>query len=331
MSYESSNFLSQSSPVRAVNELVGLLGYVKTKPWVDMENSIGFYSWSALYPGLSFTGVELIIYKESGLIRVDTRTRSSRSYWDLEQQNRTIRCLHEYLGGTFDTDYGKGRYLEPDAIKPSSLESGLYLARSYFHSNATYPLFLLDGRQFMGNLAADKISDLDIINHFNPRFLSNSMIIPFIVGAWEEYCRSSYLSLLRYSDCRSSAYTKNIAKIDADDIKAVIRQETTIEELLAQALSFQRPSIIDKNFKTINVELDITGTLKKPYRGRKKSLFDEIDNLVDERNLIAHTASRTQYLTDSNIKRIINDFEEAGDRIYKTLAANYNFIINTDY
>jgi hypothetical protein len=70
----------------------------------------------------------------------------------------------------------------------------------------------------------------------------------------------------------------NQFKITPIQLESISNGELTIEE--GDNLSFQRPKIIAENFKLINDSIDISGTLRKPYRKRKRSLYDSIDSII---------------------------------------------------
>lgn len=268
MSYSSINIFPKGTTLTAVKNLIELLGYIKSTDGFSIPERLGSYLWIATPPDISFVGVELDIYRYNDSLKVETRTRVGRSYWDLTQQNKTIKYLHDYLGGSFETDEGKNRYLYRNAIEPSRLESELYLARWIFHNALITPQIYLNNRELHGDISKEQPTGLDWIDKINPRFFSNSIIIPYILGAWEEYFRASFVALLRHTDCSSKLY--RIIKLRPDDIRDILKHGKRIENQLADSLSFQRPSIIDSNFKAINEKIDIAGCLRKPYKRQKK-------------------------------------------------------------
>lgn len=329
MSYTSTNTFPQGTAISSVKNLVELLGYVKNRDRYSIPERVGCYFWLADFPDISFVGVELSIYKNDNIIRVETRTRVGRSYWDLIQQNKTIKYLHDYLGGSFETDEGKNRYLYCDEIEPSRLESGLYLSRWIFHNALITPQIHLDNRSLQGDMAREKPTGFDWMDKINPRFFSNSINIPYILGAWEEYLRASFVIFLRYTNCNPKVY--KILRVRPEDIIDVLKHGQRLENQLANSLSFQRPSIIDANFKAINEKIDIAGCLRKPYKRRKRTLYDYIDDIVDERNLLVHTATTNRIITDNELKTMLTDFEAAADRIYALFGTLYGFTPSREF
>lgn len=323
MSYTSINTFPEGTTITSTKNLVELLGYKKCADEFSIPEQVGCYGWLADFPDISFVGIELSIYRSNNVIRVETRTRAGRSYWDLKQQNKTIKYLHDYLGGSFETDEGKNKYLYRNAVEPSKLASGLYLSRWIFNNALIMPQIYMNCRTLQGDAAQEKPTGLDWMDKINPRFFSNSIIIPYILGAWEEYFRSSFVVLLQYADCNSKAY--KLMRIRVEDFFDVLKNGKRLENQLADSLSFQRPVVIAANFKAINEKLDIAGCLRKPYKRRKKTLFDYLDDIVEERNLLVHTARNSMIITDKELAKMITDFEAAADRIYDLFGVVYGF------
>jgi len=54
----------------------------------------------------------------------------------------------------------------------------------------------------------------------------------------------------------------------------------TVEQAVAEVLPFQRLRAIENNFADIDQKLDILGPLKRPYRRRKVSLLESLEDLT---------------------------------------------------
>ena len=104
MSYTSESELPEGTNLRRVFEVLELLGYKSTKDGLSLPNRVGTYFWYEENEYKSWTGIELDIYREDSVIKIGTRSRVSRSYWDLAHQNRTlvlaqvIRVGHDDFG-----------------------------------------------------------------------------------------------------------------------------------------------------------------------------------------------------------------------------------------
>lgn len=256
MSYETESELPAQTSIARLREVVGLLGYRTTKNWVTSQSieNIGSYFWVDNDEYRSWTGVELNIYRVSGKLKLHTRTRISRSYWDLTHQNKTVKLVRDLFGGSFRSDEGNGRYLRPSNPPPSPMSSGCYLARWRFNNSLIKVSIYLQARKMEGDLARENPSPLLLLNEINPRLLSNNMIIPFIIAVLEEYYRATFTALLRYIGKREVVLKK--ARLSHAQLEQ-IATEKQIERAIADCFSYQRPSIISENFKLIDPRLDL--------------------------------------------------------------------------
>ncbi len=330
MSYTSISILKLSATLPQVRDITELLGYKTVKNAFKAPNQIASYYWFDEKDYRSWTGVELEVYKtRKGPIKIFTRSRVSRSYWDLLQQNRTLKLLRDLFGGHFESDAGKNRYWRPNGAAPSPLSSGCYLARWRFHNNLQRAELYLQHRNLGGDLAKDVPSGLPFIDELNPRLLSNNMLVPYLIAAWEEYFRATFTACLRYSRKRESALKQ--AKLGHVEFEQLIAGSLQAERLIAESFSFQRPSIIAKNFGYVDSKIDIAAILRKPYRGRKESLFDLIENIVNDRNQLVHTGEININLFDAKLKALFVDLTQAVDRAYQHIAKQSNFDPIYDY
>lgn len=256
MSLGSTNILSDKATISKVKKLIEMLGYTKYQDYSG-------YFWYDKNNYKSYVGVELEINCENKTIEIHTRTRAGRSYWDLKQQNKTIKYFKDYFGGSFETDEGKGRYYSLDDKPPTELESGLFISRWVYNNALMQPRIYLSTRKIEANVARPEPTGWDFIDIMNPILFSNNLLIPYFVGIWEEYLKSSYIVLLKFSVNRERIL-KN-ARLTSDNLQDISSGIVSVEEAIADGLSFQRPKIIAENFKSLDNRIDIYSTLKKPY------------------------------------------------------------------
>lgn len=322
MSYESESQLGTDASLKAVCELVELLGYRKIPDGLTVPDRVGSYMWYGSIDYRSYVGVELDIYKTKGNpILVTTRSRAGRSYWDLVHQNRTLKLLRDLLGGSFTTDAGRNRYERPDEAPPKPVASGCFIARWRFHNASAKPMIYLWQRGL--DQPNTKVTGLQYVDDMNPKLFSNNLVLPYLVAIWEEFFKASFTAMLRYSMQREAAL--NRAKLPHAQLEMIAAGVSTVEEALAETLSFQRPSIVSANFKLIDPKLDLAGVLRKPYRRRKQSLFDSIEMLVEDRNEFVHTGNMNVKFTEEQLERTLKDFEVAVDRCYRAFGIAMNF------
>ena len=329
MSYCSENKLPLTTPITRLFEVISLLGFQKVRDPLKIKNQIGAFIWAGNNEKITFVALELYVYKEENCISVQTRTRLGRSYWDLHHQNKTISLLKSLFGGSFTTDEGANRYMIIGTPEPSKIASSLYLDRWRFNNAILKPKIYLSSRNLTGNVAKEESTELPWMDDMNPRILSNNMILPYLIGCWESYFRNSFISIIKYTDASPKAL-KN-CRISTSDYMRIIHGEVSLESVLADSLSFQRPNIISENFRTLDLKIDIAAWLKKPYHKRKKSLFDSITEVVETRDIIVHTGMTDINIFDQQIKTIMDDLIVAVDRVYRGFGDIFSFEPSFDF
>ena len=324
MSHTSYSIFDEGTTLKQVREIVYLLGYVKVRDGLTVPNRTDCTMWFEQKDYKSWVGVELDIYKENNKVNVTTRSRISRSHWDLTHQNNTLKTLRDLFGGYFETDAGRNRYLRSEGKPPLPISSGCYLARWRFNNALIKPRLYLSQRGLKGQNAKPEPIGLHIFDEMNPRLFSNNLILPYLVAIWEEYFKSSFIVLLKYSSNRETVLKKS--KLSHAQLEEIAAGVQGVEEALTESLSFQRPSKVSDNFKLINQRLDIAGILRKPYRRRRTSLYESIEKCVEIRNEFVHSGYIDTTMSDKVIEKIIDDFEVAVDRIYDLFGEKYEFV-----
>lgn len=329
MSYTSESKFPNTVKLAQLQKVVDLLGYKKFRTNPNLPNMLGSYFWFDENDYRSWTGVELQIYRNSGKITLDTRSRSSRSHWDLCHQNVTLKTVRDLFGGHFTTDAGRNRYWHPDEPPPSSLSSGCYLARWRFHNALQKIDLYLMSRGLEGTIAREAPSGLQFLDEINPRLLSNNLIVPYAIAVWEEYFRATFTAVLKYSSMREAALKK--ARLSHSQLEQIAVAGLPIERAISECFSFQRPSLIGQNFKLLDSKLDIGGVMHKPYKRRKISLFNSIESLVEARNSFVHTGDMNMELYDKKLQTQLVDIVKAVDRSYTAIGKHYGFQLIRDY
>ena len=174
-----------------------------------------------------------------------------------------------------------------------------------------------------------KIKVLPHIDYLRPYVISNNIQLPYIIGAWENYLKNSFLAILKYNNPDNNLIKCD--KLSNDDLIKIKNNETTIEECIIKRFSFQRPKTIIDNFNMLDKTLKIGSIFYKPFKNRKETLFDSIDKMIVLRNQIVHDGEVNSILVDKDVKKFIRDITEASNRIYKLFASTYKFKANMDF
>jgi hypothetical protein len=324
MSYESESVLNKTATLKTTKELLTLLGYENISDGLKIENRQGCYMWYDTIDYHSYVGVELNIYKAKGEpIVVTTRSRLGRSYWDLIHQNRTIKLLRDFFGGTFTTDFGRNRYFQVEGSPPTPVSSGCYLARWRFDNALIRPRIYL--MQIGLDQPITKETGIEFIDEMNPKLFSNNLVLPYLVAIWEDYFKSSFSAILRHSTKRETVLKRVNSKLPQDFLEMIAAGMMTIEEVIAETFSFQRPNIIAHNFKLLDPKIDLISSLRKPHQNGEQSLYDAIEERVQHRNNFVHTGAINIEFTEQELMKALKDFEVAADRCYDAFGDCFGF------
>ena len=337
MSLCSSSYISSNVPYKNLFWIIGKLGYTETTVPDDLKSAYKkMYFWHPQKRDLTYVGIELNVkHVENNKIVIETRTRAGRSFVELQHQNQTIKVIKNFFGGYFTTDYGKNKLLDPEDCNPerTDLAMAIYVQRWIFH-NALTPLKIyaefIDANVHKtskaGDLYSDKVGVLPFIDFLRPIVVSNNIQLPYLIGAWENYIKNVFLSVLKYGNTENKLLKPE--KLSADDLLKIKNGEADVEECIVNKLSFQRPRTIISNFKSLDSKLDIGAIFYKPYKRRKKSLYDQIDEIIELRNKIVHDGFLETHLTQKDVLRFTENITEVSDRLYKLLGDKYNFVPN---
>jgi hypothetical protein len=82
-----------------------------------------------------------------------------------------------------------------------------------------------------------KWKGIEFLQELDPRTLANHMLVPSLVAAIEEYFKSTFIALLRYSP-RKEAFLKG-ARLQGEQLLAISDGKATAEEQISETLPFQ--------------------------------------------------------------------------------------------
>lgn len=324
MSYGSESKFAPGTRIADLRAFVEILGFKKMGVWSSEGMRFEAYYWFDDEDYKSWSGVELSIYTdhEDGMPTVSTRSIVARSYYDLIHQNQTLRALRRRFGGQFTTDAGRGRYFHPDLDPPPPAASGCHLAYSRFGRNLIKVLHYLDSMNFQNE--PKSIGSISLFaKEVSPRTLSNNMSISFIVSIVEDYLKSTFVALLKYSS-KKEGFLRNI-RLQGEQLARISNGEISVEGMVAETLSFQRISAACKHFQALDKELDLAGALRRPYRRRQKSLFDSLEELVTTRHDFVHRAKLHLNISTETVVQIVYDLDVAIGRVEHTISTRYDW------
>ncbi len=324
MSYESQNTLPRGTRLDAVFEFLKLLGYERFKGSYPLRQAkVTDFGWYSTRDYESSTGVEASVGRQkSGKIYVYTRTPAARSYHDLVHQNRTIREVRHRFGGFFQTDAGRNRCWSTKGLfAPPPQARGVVRAYSRFKFSAMQTYVYCNSIAVLPERR--KVSGIDWMDRLNPMILANNLLLPFHAAAVEDFFKSSFVALLRYSS-RKDIFFKG-SRLLSTNLARVSDGVITIEEAVAESLPFQNIVSICDHFKALDPDLDLAGVLRRPYRRRRQSLFDSLNAMLEKRHALIHRNIIDTKYTDDVVERDIDNLKVSAERCVKRMNSHYRW------
>jgi hypothetical protein len=308
MGYDCVCYLPRGTNFKEVEEFLGFLGYER------LSRGLHYFFEDQDY--LSTTGVSAMVQQDDDELTVSLRSNIQASKTDIDQFNFTAKQLRKRFGGHFISDFGKGRYIRVDKPDLRGSKAGCYLAHMAFENNISTMQMYLENVRF--DIQFPPIGQLPYVDEFNPIIVSNNLLVPFLVSTVEEFFKSCYVAILKYSP-RKEIVIKN-SRLFPDDLSKIGDGQTSLEEGIARTKSFQNADKIHSNFKEVDLSIDIYGELTRPYRRRKTSLFESLSSLFDHRNLLIHRNSIDSSYTRQKLTSDISNIEVIVERVIEHFA-----------
>ena len=205
MSHEAVCSLPTSAQPTAVFSCLSELGFtrVTATPFWNGERCLRSFSWFEHIDYKSHRGIYIEVARRDQALQMYLRSNISASYWDLLKLNKTIRALRRRFACGFRSDHGANRYFPlPDEQSPS--ESGCSLAFERFEASVSRAELYLSNRRFPDQFRAFPFADL--LATYSPWILSNNLLLPFLVSVLEDYFKSTFVALLKYSARKESVF-----------------------------------------------------------------------------------------------------------------------------
>ena len=325
MGCDCTNYFPKGTKESDVEEFLYLLGFKRGKkgPFSGMMGKPFYFDGGDDYRYI--TGLYIELYRDeedSAQLKLWTRTTIWRSKFDSDLHNNTVRQLKKRFGGHFISDEGRNRYFHFDGPIREKAEAGAYRAFSLFDSNINRARHLI---QF-SNLLDDKvykIQGIEFVDWHNPRIVTANIVVPFLVSAVEDYFRTLYIALLRYSDSRERIIQN--ARLQGAELAAIDRGEMTVPEAVAKWMSFQDMQKVSGAYRELSSKYDLHGWLHRPYGRHKQSFWAHLNRLINQRHDLIHRAEIATEYTPAHLKRDLDLTRKALWRVYQELIKVHNW------
>lgn len=323
VSYSTYNTLPESVRFSQALSFAKLLGYTPGKIYKDSEgNPLTFLSYFDYENYRSWVDVELSVGLSDGKVHVQTRTRFGRSYYDFQFQTSTARQIKRQFGGRLVED-GPEWFTPGPPFPPAA--SGCHLAVSRFdwHLNRLH-IFRINSKFPTASPRQKASASLwPHMSELNPSIFMGNLIVPYLVSAMESFFKDTYIALLKHSP--KKAIILKSARLGGEQLSAISDGRLSVEEAVAESMPFQRLSAVGRHFTEIDPKLDLLSVLRKPYRRRKRSLLQDLEDLTTERHKLIHDM-RINSLSDlDKIDDTIQDLKDAVHRVHRFLTTYHSW------
>lgn len=319
MGCDCTNYLPKETRMADIEEFLLLLGFQTGEkgPFSGMTGKPFYWYKDEDYKYITGLYVEVYCEKDdSSQVCVWTRTTIWRSKFDSELHNNTVRQLKKRFGGYFSSDFGRNRYFKYEGAVREKAEAGALRAFSRLDSSLRRARHIIA----YANLHDDeryKIQGIHFIDEHNPRIIIANIVVPYLIAAIEEYFRTLYVAIFKYSPNRERII--QAARLQGSDLVAVDRGDFSVIEAVAKWMSFQDMQKVSHSFKELNSKYDIHGILKRPYGRKKLTFWEELNRIIAQRHDLIHRSRMAPDYMPNNLQRDIDMIAKALWRIYQDL------------
>lgn len=310
MGYDAYVHIKKKYTKSAIEKLLMLMKYEKMGDAFYCGNDKEYKLYTGVYVWMCDQNKEEWVYR--------VRSPIFATGYDLNKINETLRGLKQYCEASFESDYGKNRYFQEGTLVKGA-ESGCYFAAERLYNNFSSLKYALS--KYPDDTESEKtiyqINGIQTPGMFNANVYST-----YLCSLIEEYFRTTYIVLLKYSDRKEKILNVKFSPYDMVDIS---NGRKTVEEVFASMLSFQNIQKICSNFHALDNKLDIGQGLKKPYHNRKKNLYEQINEILERRHGLVHRLELDDNYSTKNLQKDIQDVAFAIKRVYEYLCQYYDW------
>lgn len=306
MGYDSSIVLPKETKIEEVKSFLFLLKYQK------LEKNYFFYNNNDSEE--HFTGVTLTIEEEkTENINLCLRTTVWTTIADTEYTNLTLSEVSQRFGGYYITENGKNKPYKFKGVERRKAEAGCYTVYMTFKNNmAESQIFWQHLKEHLKNIP---LTELWLINKFNPVLIGMNISVPFLISVFEEYFRSIFIVLLKWSDKKREIFKS--LRVNTEDLAEVSNGTSSIEQIAARYISFQNISSINSTFNKISKDIKFIHLLKS--KDPEKKHFERINKLINFRHQIIHGSLTNPFYTMEEFENDIFLVSEICELFYDRL------------
>ena len=238
------------------------------------------------------------VWKSPHSWAVRTRTSMWATSFDKGFHNATVREIRRAFGGKFfNDDVGWNRYIAIERHPSTPASRGVYavLSRTIEELKSleyALPPDVVHQLYTPRGIVTDKTDDSGILaftKQFDPSRVVLNALLPFLLACIEYFFRESFIILLRYSDPGRQKLENLGRKVSFTEAIAISRGGMTVEEIGADAYSFQSLDGVGRAFSDV-LGIDVLRSLRNRRKvGTKKPILRRfLSDLIKRRHGLVH-------------------------------------------
>ncbi|MEO6561849.1 MAG: hypothetical protein ABIN99_02220 [Nitrosospira sp.] len=298
------------------------LGFVRCKHFWDWPRGTLNYSWFDTRDFRSIDGASADVYPVSGEERditgngwaLHVRNLFSASWYDVKMLNDVLRGARQRFGGTIRGDYGTNRYAPLWDDKSTPISRGVSAIYQRVDQDLRAVKFALPET----GMTAPKVDPADLrvrdfielTNSFDPSRVIYNGLVPFAVSMFEYFFSHVFRVLIAYDPHALEKRSSHNTRIDFSTLLQVSDGERTVEDIIADAYTFQNLDQLNKAYRDW-LKIDVRKLLFKKRRIGKKVSFLEnrIHEIIQYRHGIVHHFELDRSLTRDGYIAILDAVE----------------------
>lgn len=319
-----------------LKEYVESLGFVRCKHLWDWPQGTLNYSWFDAQDFRSIDGVSADIYPVHGEDRditnndwaLHVRNLYSASWYDVKMLNDVLRGARQRFGGTIRGDYGTNRYAPLWNDKSTPISRGVSAIYQRVDQDLRAVKFALPE----SSIATPKVVSadsrmrdfIDFTNSLDPARVIYNGLVPFAVSMFEYFFSRVFRVLIAYDPHALEKRVAHSARIDFSALLQVSGGERTVEDIIADAYTFQNLDQLNKAYRDW-LGIDVRKLLFKKKRIGKKILYLEnrIHEIIQYRHGVVHHFELDRSLTKEGYIAILDAIEASIQEFIAALEVRY--------
>ena len=316
------------------------LGFQKCKHLWNWPAGTLNYSWFDEEDFRSIDGVSADVYPVSGdelqvtgnEWALHVRNLYSASWHDVSMLNNVLRGARKLFGGTIKGDYRTNRYAPLWKDDSTPISRGVTAIYQRVDQELSAIKFALPEPSMQLPTPKDtdaKMRDfVELTRSLDPSRVIYNGLVPFAVSMFEYFFSRVFRVLITYDEFACKKKESHNLRVDFSTLLEVSKREQTVEDVIAEAYTFQNLNQLNKAYKDW-LNIDVRKILFKKKRiGRSVRLLENrIAEIIQYRHGVVHDFEIDRSLTRDDYIAILDAIETAIKEFLAFLERKYTMAI----